>query len=160
MGYLAELRRIMKKNLNFLISRGAIYYTCFSGAYFIISLIVQNTKPLEPKHFLSMLLFSYILALGSMLYRLEDISRVASRCYHAICFIGGFVLFLALCKVNIKPLSVAAVIFAVIYGIVATVSEIRRARTPKNAEQEPRKKSKPEYTSIFSTPSSEKDKRR
>ncbi len=160
MGDPAQLRRIMKKHLNFLVSRGAIYYTCFSGVYFIISLLAQNTKPLEPKHFLSLLLFAYILSLGGMLYRLEDISRVAARCYHATCFIGGFTLFLALCKVNFKPLAIATAFFAVVYGIVATVCEIKRSRTPKHFEPAPKKKNKPEYTSIFSTPDSEKDKRR
>lgn len=155
----------MKNNplLNFFISRGAIIYTCCSGIYFIISLLVQNAKPLEPKQFVSLLLFSYILSAGSTIYKCEGISRIARRCWHAVLFIGGFMLFLALCSVTFKLVMLATIIFIIAYTPAAIVSESKLSRgatkTPKQKKEAP-KKAPVEYQSIFSNPDDQKDGRR
>ena len=156
-----------KPLLSFLISRGAIIYTCCSGIYFIISLLVENSKPLEPKQFIFLLLFSYILAAGSAVYRCEGISRIARRCWHAVLFIGGFTLFLALCSVTFKLVMIATLIFAIVYTAIAIVSEIKLSRgvtkapkQKKEASKEAPKKAKVEYQSIFSKPDDQKDGRR
>ena len=152
-----------KPLLNFFISRGAILYTCCSGIYFIISLLVQNTKPLEPKQFISLLLFTYVLSAGSTIYRCEGISRVAKRCWHALLFIGGFMLFLALCSVTFKLVMLATLVFAIVYAAIAVVSEIKLSRgvakAPKQKKEAP-KKAPVEYQSIFSKPDDQKDGRR
>lgn len=155
-----------KPLLNFFIARGAILYTCFSGIYFIISIFANNLKPLEPRQFLSLLLFSYILSVGSTVYRYENISRIAKRCWHAAFFIGGFVIFLALCQVILKSILIATVVYVIIYAIFAVFAEVRctkcaSAPTKKEASAKKdalAKKSKQEYVSIFSQPEHQEDK--
>ena len=155
----------MKNNslFKFFISRGAIIYTCCSGIYFIISLLVQNTKPLEPKQFISLLLFSYILSAGSTVYRCESLSRTAGRCLHAVLFVGGFMLFLGLCGVTFKLVMLATLIFVIVYAPIAIVTEIKLSRgvpEPAKQKKEAPKKSPVEYQSIFSKPDDQKDGRR
>ena len=155
----------MKNNslFKFFISRGAIIYTCCSGVYFIISLLVQNTKPLEPKQFISLLLFSYILSVGSTVYRCENLSRVARRFWHAVFFIGGFIIFLGLCGVTFKLVMLATLIFAIVYTPIAIVSEVKLShgvsKAPKQKKEAP-KKAPVEYQSIFAKPDDQKDGRR
>ena len=149
-----------KPLLNFFIARGAILYTCFSGIYFIISIFAKNSKLLEPRQFLSLLLFSYILSAGSTIYRFENISRTAKRCWHAVFFTGGFVIFLALCQVILKSILISTIVYIIVYTIFAIIAEIKYSRCASASAKKdvPAKKSKQEYQSIFSQHDHKEDK--
>ena len=155
-----------KNLLKFFVSRGAIIYTVLSTALIVIALFTAedaSVKILIPKRFLVLLLFSFILALGSMLIRLESLSATAGRLLHATCYIGGLALFLALCEVKFAPMMIATLVFAIIYVALALVAArkntSRTTKTPTPNEKSPQKskKNSAEYTPMFKSDNSLKN---
>lgn len=141
----------------FFVSRGAIIYTAISTALIVIALFTAedaSVKILMPKRFLFLLLFSFILALGSTVVKLEKISATAARILHAICYVGGFALLLLLCEVNFAPLMIASLVFAIGYVVIALIFARNRntAKRENKAVEKSVKKAKKtavEYTPMF-----------
>ena len=149
-----------EKNLfKFFVSRGAIIYTALSTALIVTALFIAedaSMKILMPKRFLFLILFSFILALGSTFLRMESISSVWARVWHATCFIGGFLLFLILCEVKFAPTIISGLIFGVIYVIIAIIStkkissSVKKNDSPDTKhEKKKSRKREVEYTPMF-----------
>jgi small-conductance mechanosensitive channel len=152
------------KNLfKFFVSRGAIIYTAISTALIVIALFTaedSSVKILMPKRFLFLLLFSFVLALGSTIMKLESLSATTRRLLHAISFIGGFALFLVLCEVEFAPLMIATLIFAIVYVALTLITTRKKTASvsekPISDAKQPKKNKKKtaEYTPMFKSNSS------
>ena len=146
-----------RNSFKFFVSRGAVIYTAISTALIVIALFTAedaSVKILMPKRFLFLLLFSFILALGSTVVKLEKISATAARILHAICYIGGFALLLLLCEMKFAPLMIASLVFAIGYVIITLILTRSRNTSIKESKkaEKPIKKAKKsayEYTPMF-----------
>ena len=152
-----------KNLLKFFVSRGAMIYTAISTALIVIALFTAedaSVKILMPKRFLFLLLFSFVLALGSTILKLESLSATARRLLHSACFIGGFALFLVLCEVEFAPLMIATLIFAIVYVALTLITTRKKTASvsekPISDAKQPKKNKKKtaEYTSMFKSNSS------
>ena len=157
-------RQLYQNNMNgknlfkFFVSRGAIIYTAISTALIVIALFTaedSSVKILMPKRFLFLLLFSFALALGSTIMKLESLSETARRLLHAASFIGGFALFLVLCEVKFAPLMIATLIFAIVYVVLTLITAHKKtaavSEKPISDAKQPKKSKKKtvEYTPMF-----------
>ena len=148
-----------KSFLKFLAARGAIIYTAISTVLITFALFLAedaSTKILVPKRFLFLLIFSYILALGSAFFKSGFLPDLWARLVHALCFIGGFVLFMILCQIKFAPLVISSAIFAFVYVAVTLISSHKRSKSEGSpsatkASSPKNKKSTVEYTPMFKT---------
>ena len=151
-----------KSILKSFIARGAVIYTALSTCLIALSMLVSenaSVKILVPKQFLFLLLFSFLLSLGGVFLKLTALPSVWPRVLHALCFIGGFALFLLLCGVKFAPLIISDAVFAAFY-VVITLILMRKKSSPSTApEKKNNKKTKNvEYTPMFpSRSNSQKD---
>ena len=154
-----DIKRILKG----FVSLGAIYYTIISIFIMLIGLALSDggaAKLLVPQQFLYLLLFCYVMALGSTLKKQASLSATVAQLLHAACYILGFMLFLILCNMKFVPVIIATAVFAIFYTVVALITNATRKKSaPTPAKQKPQtktvtKKEKPkktaEYTSQFS----------
>ena len=148
-----------KRFFKHFISFGAIYYTIISVVFITIAAMLteKGSMLLEPSRFLSILLFAFIMGLGSALIRSPEIPYVGAACAHVGCFIGGFLIFMAICGYDFTRIMIATLIFAVIYAIVTLiVNAIKKAANKKKNAKETKpktnnesKKTKEAYKSQF-----------
>lgn len=161
----------LKKTIKDFISLGAICYTALSTVIIIIAMALSSdnaSKLLSPKQFLFLLLFCYLMSLGTAIKKITAMPKVAAYAAHAVCYVGGFALFLILCGVKFVPVVIASLIFAIIYATVSVIQGLSDKRkytagSQKNAvikntaasAKTKRKKSKKdmEYVNQFSSPS-------
>ena len=117
-----------KQNLfKYFISCGAIIYTI--GSMLIIStkrLMDGNTvqSAIYVKPLLYFFIFSYIIALGNTLFKVESISAPTRRVIHAASYIFGVFTFLRLCGMLFYAAMIISGVFAVIYVLVVFVSAL------------------------------------
>ena len=119
---------------------GSVFYTVIStGFIFIASLLSesQSAMILETDRFMCILLFSFIMSLGSTILRVDEINRVAAVCLHAACYILGFLVFMLLSGTKFAPAIIATAIFAVVY-IVSTIICRLISRIGKKAPEAPK----------------------
>lgn len=166
----------LKKLFKGFISLGAIYYTALSTVIILIAtaLSAENaSKLLSPKQFLFLLLFCYLMSLGSAIKIGGGLPGAVAYTVHAVCYILGFVLFLTLCGVKFVPIAIASLIFVILYTAVAVIKGIAEkkhgaptasakldkatAATCKKAKRKKPKKSV-EYVSQFSSASKNSNK--
>lgn len=114
----------MKKALLNFICFGSVFYTVITTAFLIIATSLaeeEAVKLVEIQQFLKILLFSFILSLGSTLIRIDAIPRIGATLAHAGCYIIGWLIFMALCGANFAVVMISTLIFAIIYTIVAVL---------------------------------------
>ena len=77
------------KNLLFF---GSLYYTVITTVLMLIATLLSGDSAalIETKRFLLVLLFSFIMGVGSALLRAGIMNRTAASLAHAACYIIGF----------------------------------------------------------------------
>ena len=153
------------KLFKYFIICGALYYTVLSTIIMIINVALlseNSTKVIVPEQFLYLLLFCYIMALGSALRRVDVMSKALGWVLNATCYVLGFFIFLLCSEMSLPSALILCAAFIPIYVITAfTVSFIERkgsrtkkakAECPKHAKTKKSIKSKDQetYTSMFS----------
>ena len=151
--------RNMKKALINFVSFGSIFYTLITtGLLLVASALAEENavKLIEIDQFLKVLLFSFMLSLGSTLIRVDSIPRTAAFCAHAGCYIVGWIVFVALCGANFAVTVISAAVFAIIYAlatfIIRLIGKKKRANDPANKAPviiKTKKNDKNSYTSQF-----------
>ena len=158
----------INKPLKFFVCCGALYYTAFSTLIMIINaalLAQDSTKVIVPEQFLYLLMFCYMMSLGSTLLRIDAIPRGLGWALNAICYVVGFLIFLLCSKMSFTSALILDAAFLIIYAIVAiAVSFVqRRAQASKRTKsasarqsgdpktkKSNKSKDKESYTSMFS----------
>jgi hypothetical protein len=149
----------IKKALKNFVFFGSVIYTAISTGMILLGTAMtdgQYTMMLEADRFLCILLFSFMLSLGSTLLRVDAIPRVTAACLHAACYVLGFFIFMLLCEIKFAPAVIATAVFAVIYAICTVICRAV-ARSFKKAQNAPKtdakqvknSKNKKEYQSQF-----------
>lgn len=151
-----KTRRLLK----YFVSCGAIIYTVGSALVLFVALLTETTGTvslLQPKPFLLLLAFAYVISLANTLFRVESISAPIRRLIHASLYILGLFAFLMLCSMEFYVAVIVCAVFGVIYALIVllssiaggkvgrlNVSESPKANTPKKVdtqETDPKKES-------------------
>lgn len=114
----------IKKFLKDLLFFGSIYYTVITTVLILIaSLLPGNSEALiETKRFLLILLFSFIMGIGSAILRANVMNRTAASLTHAACYILGFLLFVALSNAGFTTSVIFTLAFSVIYTAITVIA--------------------------------------
>jgi hypothetical protein len=108
----------IKRTLKGFFSLGAIYYTVISVFIMLVGMALSDggaAKLLVPQQFLYLLLYCYIMALGSALKKQASLSAPVAQLLHAACYVVGFMIFLVLCNMKFVSVIIATAIFAICY---------------------------------------------
>ena len=153
-----------KKCFKDFLSFTAAYYTAITLLVLLIASGMSDGKAvqiIEIGQFFKILLFSAMMALGSAISRIESIPRTGATLIHALCYIGGFLLFFILAfsagldgiGTAFAASAIATACFTVIYVTVmlirASLRKKSKATAPKTEVKKPEKKQKPSYRSQF-----------
>ncbi|MBE6684652.1 MAG: hypothetical protein E7592_03255 [Ruminococcaceae bacterium] len=153
----------MKTNKFFkdLLFFGSVYYTLITSVLIMIATLVQNGSAtlIDTKRFLLILLFSFIMGLGSAILRANVINRTAASAVHAVCYILGFLLFVALSSANFAMSVIFTLVFAIIYVAVTLIARcllkigVTNEKKPNapaaKIQKNKNKKEKSSYTNQF-----------
>ena len=123
-----------KDLIKYFFSLGAVIFTAGATLILIISMAASNASSsfiIAPKPFFFYLGFSYALALGSTLYRIEAMSRTARRLLHVLCYVVGFFVFILLCGIEFAFTAIFTAIFGVIYALSVVCSALIKKKTAK-----------------------------
>ncbi len=122
--------QILKALKNFWLF-GASYFAAITSIMCLISLAIPN-KAILSERLLLILLLSFIMSLGSTVYRLDKINKTLALCLHAAIYNFGFFFFFLLLWESMETqgeisgnklvyATVATLIFAAIY-IISTIA--------------------------------------
>ena len=119
----------MKNNnlLKYFFCFGSIIYTVGTTFIVLISLSLAQDKAntaIYARPLLSFLLFSFMMSLGSTLFRYEKISSPVRRLSHALCYILGLLVFLLLGSLKFYAAVIVTAVFAIIYGIAVLIKAL------------------------------------
>jgi len=157
--FIMDIKKFFKNLLFF----GSVYYTVITTVLILIaSLLPGDSAPLiETKRFLLILLFSFMMGIGSALLRANVMNRTAASLTHAACYVLGFLLFVALGGANFSTTVIFTLVFAIIYVTVTLIARkllkigvdnekklSQGTSTPKGKPQKS-KKQKSTYTNQF-----------
>lgn len=104
---------------------GTSYFTVISATMYAFSLS-EPDKAINAESFLLILMLSFIMALGTAVYRTDSINRILAACLHGVIYIGGFAFFiwtagdaLELWQQNemIESIAIGTFIFALVYAV-------------------------------------------
>lgn len=151
-----EIKKFFKNLLFF----GSVYYTAITTVLILIATLLSGDSAglIETKRFLLILLFSFIMALGSAILRAGIMNRTAASLTHAACYILGFLLFVALGGANFAMSVIFTLVFAVIYIAVTLIARLllkigtnnpKKPLTEKSQNTKKSKKEKSTYTNQF-----------
>lgn len=160
---IATITRKVFTMLKKIINLGAVYYTAISAVFLIFGLMFGDAGAvlLTPFRFIMILLFSFVMSVGSYFKYGDVVSKTAGGILHVICYIGGFFFCILLPSGNKFSFTVIAlVIFSIGYIAVCLIrshlekkkgSSARKTRKVK-AEKPQKEKKAPEeeYKSLFS----------
>lgn len=145
-----------------IINLGAIYYTAISAVLLIFGLVFGEAGAvlLTPSRFITILLFSFVMSVGSYFKYGNIVNKTAGGIIHAVCYIGGF-FFCVLLPSNSKFsfVVIAIVLFSIGYIAVCTVkaslskkkgSSQKSQKKKKEISKKENKSSDTEYKSMFS----------
>ena len=109
-----------------IINLGAVYYTVISGSFLVFAQIFgRENKGLDPKRFLFLLLFSFIMSTGTAIKESDIMGRIPRAICHAVCYIGGFFFCLILpYNKNFSFSVIATVIFAIFYATACFIKSV------------------------------------
>lgn len=105
---------------------GTSYFTVITSLFALIFAAsgmdgsADAAKFFDPAHVLLILMLSFIMALGSAIYRIDEINRPLATALHAIVYIAGFVFFFWAGGYDITRIAVGTLILSVVY-VGATV---------------------------------------
>ncbi len=111
-----------KKLFKYFLLCGSAYFTAICGSILVVLAILTSgtvNAGIEPSQLLLTIPFCFTLSLGSTVRRASAVPNHIGWIINAVCYIGGFLLFLVLCGVNFAPAVIASVIFSCIYFAVA-----------------------------------------
>ena len=154
---------------------GASYFAAITSLMCLVSLAIPN-KAILSERLLLILLLSFIMSLGSTVYRLDGINKTLAVCLHAAIYNVGFFFFFLLLWENMSAqgeisgnkfvyTTVATLIFAVIYVISTIATRMvtkafskptvkaktkSETKNERSARQKNRKEGKQPYKSQFS----------
>ena len=150
-----------------IINLGAVYYTVISAIFLLFAqLFGDENTGLDPAKFLFLLLFSFIMSIGTAIKESNIMGKIAGLSCHAICYVGGF--FFCVILPYHKGFSfsvISTVIFAVLYAVACLVKSFvikrkgekkvntKTKNTQKTVSGKKSKKSpeaQTEYKSLFS----------
>jgi hypothetical protein len=155
----------IKKWFRYFAACGAIYYTVLSAIIMIINVALlaqDSTRVIVPEQFLYLLMFCYIMSLGSSLRRIDTISKALGWVLNASCYVLGFFIFLLCLKMSLPSALILVVAFIPIYAIAAVsvaLYERRGASVKKTkpvhkgavkSKKSNKRKDNETYTSMFS----------
>ena len=150
----------IKKFLRNILFFGSVYYTAISTVLILIATLLPGDSAalIETDRFLLILLFSFIMALGSAILRAGIMNRTSASLTHAACYILGFLLFIALVSANFTTTVIFTLVFAIIYTVITLIAR-RLLKIGTNAPKKPsaqrsesakkNKKEKSTYTNQF-----------
>ncbi|MBQ8408334.1 MAG: hypothetical protein IJY39_05660 [Clostridia bacterium] len=133
----------IKKAFKNFIFFGSVYYTVITAVILIIASAMAEEdaiKLIEIDRFLKVLLFSFIMSLGSTLIRIEEVGHVAAVCLHAACYIVGWLIFIILCGGSFAISAISTAVFAVVYVLVSVTIRLITGKKGKKAAVAPSKK--------------------
>lgn len=112
---------------------GSSYFTVISSLMYAVSL-VNPDQVINANRFLLILLFSFIMGLGTALYWGCGFNKILAFCLHAGVYNLGFALFLWLSGQEFASVVVGTLIFAAIYTVSTVVVRLlyKTFRTKKN----------------------------
>ena len=150
-----NIKQILKNFVFF----GSVIYTVISTVMIFVAMATtdgQYSMILDAERFLYILLFSFILSVGSTILRIDEISRVAAVCLHAACYVVGFFIFVLLCGIKFAPAIIATAVFAGIYSICTIICRAiskslkKTQNSPNNSKKQAKEnKNNTEYISQF-----------
>ena len=129
-----------KKLLKYFAVCGALYYTALSAIIMIINVALlaqDSTKVIVPQQFLYLLLFCYVMSLGSSLRQIDSISKTLGWVLNAACYVPGFFIFLLCLDMPPSSSLILSAVFIPIYaaGAVVTALMERRNARQKNTDK-------------------------
>lgn len=149
----------IKKFLKNILFFGSVYYTAIATALILIAtwLPGDSATLIETNRFLLILLFSFIMGLGSAILRAEIMSRAAATLTHAACYIVGFLLFVALGGAGFSSSVLFTLVFSIVYAVITLIARcLLKIGIPTSPDttKKPTKESKPKkekstYTNQF-----------
>lgn len=150
----------IKKLLMDLLFFGSIYYTVITAALILIATLLMNNSEalIETKRFLLILLFSFIMGIGSAILRAGIMNRTAASLTHAACYVLGFLIFVSLVSADFTTSVIFTLVFAVIYIVITLiarcllkigVTDEKTASKSAAPNKTNRKKEKSTYTNQF-----------
>ena len=161
-----EFKKFVKNFIFF----GSLNNTVISAIFLLIALAVtpvsenaqvcsacglsQDALFLEAGRFLAILLFSFIMSLGTAIFRINGISKTAAHLSHAACFVFGFLIFLLVCDMGFAKSVIGTAIFAIFYTIeriiqMLIIKHIGKSSVTPNVSSKQKIQKKSEYTSQF-----------
>jgi hypothetical protein len=114
---------------------GSLYYTAITAVILFIAITLSHTdtvKVVEANNFFKIMLFSFTMALGSAIFRIDTLPRVWARTIHAACYIIGFLIFVALCGANFALSAISTAVFGLLYVITALIVGSVKRKLPKS----------------------------
>lgn len=149
----------IKKFLKNILFFGSVYYTAIATALILIAtwLPGDSATLIETNRFLLILLFSFIMGLGSAILRADIMNRTAASLTHAACYIIGFLLFVALGGAGFSSSVIFTLVFSIVYAVITVIARhLLKIGTPASpaTTKKPTKESKPKkekstYTNQF-----------
>ncbi|MBP3375139.1 MAG: hypothetical protein J6L83_00055 [Clostridia bacterium] len=133
-----KTRRLLK----YFVSCGAIIYTVGSALVLFVALLTETTGTvslLQPKPFLLLLAFAYVISLANTLFKVESISTPIRRLIHASLYILGLFAFLMLCSMEFYVAVIVCAVFGVIYALIVLLSSIAGGKVGRlNVSESPK----------------------
>ena len=149
----------IKKFLKNILFFGSVYYTSIATVLILIVTCLpgDNATLIETDRFLLILLFSFMMGLGSAILRAEIMSRTAASLTHAACYIIGFLLFVALSGAGFSSSVIFTLVFSIVYVVITIIarcalkakSSTACTSAKKPAKEAKSKKEKSTYTNQF-----------
>lgn len=149
----------IKKFLKNILFFGSVYYTAIATALILIAtwLPGDSATLIETNRFLLILLFSFIMGLGSAILRAGVMNRTAASLMHAACYIIGFLLFVALGGAGFSSSVIFTLVFSIVYAVITVIARhLLKIGTPsspapvkKPTKEAKSKKEKSTYTNQF-----------
>ena len=139
---------------------GALYNTLIS-AFFIFSALAmspsaenvqycvtcglpQNGTFLDASRLFAILIFAFIMSLGTAIFYVNGIPKLLAHLAHAACFIVGFLVFMLLCQMGFAKACIGTAVFAIGYVIVRAVQMLIRKLARKSGGKSAAKKASAE----------------
>ena len=108
-----------------------------SVQYCVTCGIPQNATFLDANRLFAVLVFSFIMSLGTAIFRIDGISKLLAHLSHAACFIAGFLAFLMLCKMDFAKACIGTALFAIGYVIERVIQMFIEKLIRKSNEKSP-----------------------
>lgn len=128
-----EIKKFLKNFIFF----GALNNTVISAFFIITALsmtpsaenvqycgtcgLPQNATFLDANRLFAVLVFSFIMSLGTAIFRINGIPKLLAHLSHSACFIVGFLVFLILCQMNFAKACIGTALFTIGYVIVRVI---------------------------------------